>query len=100
LLGDAFEGSVTDIAFQRASTGPEADFDSDEDVDGADFLALQRGFGTLYDATNFADWEAEFGLVSATVATSAIPEPSALALLLLGAIGLVSSWRTAKPRIG
>ncbi len=98
LLGDAFAGSVTDIAFQRVSAGPAADFDLDEDVDGADFLAWQRGLGTIYNENNLSDWEAEFGTVPAAAVVSAVPEPSALALLMLGAIGLVFSVRTRAHR--
>jgi hypothetical protein len=37
------------------------DFDFDTDVDGADFLAWQRGFGTSYDSNDLDDWEFNFG---------------------------------------
>jgi len=35
-------------------------------VDGADFLELQRGYGTLYDASHLADWETNFGSAPVT----------------------------------
>jgi len=94
LLGNAGLGSVSGLAFQPAAAGgPLADFNGDTDVDGGDFLALQRsGFA----AADFANFEAEYGTgVPATVAVSAVPEPSALALLMLGALGL-GALRTRK----
>jgi len=59
------------------------DFDSDNDVDGADFLTWQRGFPTLYNATDLANWENEYGqtIMPAAVAAT-IPEPSSAMLLL------------------
>jgi len=49
--GFAFErivGGRIDIgAFESESDAASADFDSDGDVDGADFLTWQRGFGTM-----------------------------------------------------
>jgi len=38
----------------------DGDFDDDGDVDGDDFLELQQGLGTIYDATDLADWEANY----------------------------------------
>ena len=52
-------------------------------VDGADFLELQRGFGTIYDATDLADWEANYGAVASLAETStAVREPSSMFLML------------------
>ena len=42
--------------FVPTSTG---DYDSDGDVDGFDFLTWQRGFGSVYDSSDLADWEAK-----------------------------------------
>ncbi len=65
-------------------------FDGDSDIDGADFLAWQSGFGTTYTSADLIDWETNYGTVSvplvAAVTTGAIPEPSSIALLLLGGI--------------
>jgi len=91
-LGDAIDDAgVSDIAFRvEGGGGPTADFDSDTDVDGADFLEWQRELGTSLDATDLANWQSEYALPAAAAAASAVPEPSALALLMLGAMGLVS----------
>ncbi|MEM9656942.1 MAG: CotH kinase family protein, partial [Planctomycetota bacterium] len=40
------------------------DFDSDGDVDGTDFLAWQRGFGSTTTADDLTAWEAGFGTTS------------------------------------
>lgn len=37
------------------------DFDGDQDIDGADFLAWQRGFGSLYQANDLVNWQSEYG---------------------------------------
>ncbi len=85
-----------------------ADFDTDDDVDGVDFLALQRSYGmsslaALSDgdadgneAVNVFDylaWEDQYGTPSPGL--TAVPEPSALANLLVAiAIALsIKTWR-------
>ncbi|QEG37439.1 PEP-CTERM sorting domain-containing protein [Bythopirellula goksoeyrii] len=68
-----------------------ADFDDDGDVDGADFLDLQRGFGGTYNSTNLVDWQTEYGMSSIPMLNS-VPEPGTLGLLAAGACGL-SFWR-------
>ncbi len=89
------------IAF-AADTG---DFDQDTDVDGADFLAWQRGFGVatlagLNDGdgnrsgtvtgADLAIWKNQSGVAGQVDVGQSVPEPTALALLLLAgtAIGL------------
>lgn len=51
---------------------PATDFEGDGDVDGADFLAWQRGFGTTYNSTDLANWQSAYPSNSAfaTVSTS------------------------------
>jgi hypothetical protein len=58
------------------------DFDHDGDVDGEDYLEWQRGLGTIYDANDLADWEANYGSVAGLPITAgtSVPEPSALVL--------------------
>ncbi len=78
---------------------PSADFDGDGDVDGADLLAWQRGFGSSaaalqadanHDgATNAADlavFQEQFGLTGSSTPASSAPEPRGAVLFLLGAI--------------
>jgi len=69
------------------------DFDGDEDVDGADFLALQRGFGNIYDAGNLTDWVTNYDTVAVAGAAATVPEPSAIVLILMVGCGLLSGRR-------
>ncbi len=67
------------------------DFDSDGDVDGTDFLTWQRGFGSLFDESDLADWQANFGAsarVGSSQATFAVPEPCQMPLILACFSGL------------
>lgn len=80
----AFETSPN-TPIQTGDTGgsvdPTAgDFDGDGDVDGRDFLAWQRD----PDIGNLADWQNNYGTPSLS-AFKAVPEPSSLALLMMGA---------------
>jgi hypothetical protein len=69
---------------QLASPG---DFDLDGDVDGRDFLLWQRNPGV----GNLADWQANYGATNlvglSTSSNSAVPEPSAAMLMLMGMLG-------------
>jgi len=80
-------GRIDIGAYEVQITAP-ADFDQDVDVDGADFLAWQRGFGTsnaspsdgdangdqTVDAADLAVWQGQFGqTVSSIVAASTAP---------------------------
>ncbi len=98
--GDSFGDKVAFFSLGN-ETVADADFDNDNDVDGADFLTWQRGFGVgttpeagdanddnLVNADDLAVWKAQFGVgVPATAAVGAVPEPSTAALLLGGALG-------------
>lgn len=78
-----------------------ADFDSDMDVDGADFLTWQRGLvaGTtplegdatgdgMVDRFDRAAWEFQYGqqALAVAAASQSIPEPSALAMAIVSAL--------------
>ena len=99
-----------DVAVVPASAGQDADFDGDNDVDGADFLIWQRGLGGAnvtnadgnadgdadVDADDLAVWKTKFGMTPQAVNLSAIPEPSVLTLggmSLAGIVGLVRRRR-------
>jgi hypothetical protein len=82
---------VTDVITYTLATPPAGDpgdFDADEDVDGADFIAWQLGVGTEFDAGDLADWRANFGAQPPPVA--AIPEPAAALLMVLGMLAVAS----------
>ncbi len=113
-LGGFWEGAIDDLRvyandlsdiaiqdiFNAVNVAVEPDFDSDGDVDGADFLAWQRGVaaGTTFpdgdannsgtvDATDLAIWQAAYGSSNPIVASlQSVPEPNALGLLLVAAM--------------
>jgi len=87
----------------------DADFDDDGDVDGSDFLAWQRGFGSMGSATNaqgdangdgnvdsqdLAVWQGAFGAGSgasavAAAAATTVPEPDTACLFGFALLGLM-----------
>ena len=66
------------------------DYEHNGDVDGADFLTLQRGLGGEYDANDLTDWQANFGEVSfsAANAVTSVPEPQTLVLVCVALLTL------------
>jgi hypothetical protein len=109
------EDRVDDLAPDFA-----ADFDGDLDVDGADFLIWQRGWGTTgsgalqiagdanfdnaIDSADLAVWEQQYGsnlanfagaTSSLVAAATQVPEPDTATLLLLAAIA--ATRRIASP---
>lgn len=90
-------GDVGTPGFFAASPGADADFDNDGDVDGLDFLAWQRKFGTVgglvlgpgdangdrdVNAEDLAIWEGQYGS-QPLQAVAAVPEPTCLWLAAL-----------------
>lgn len=91
----------------NAPADESADFDNDGDVDGADFLIWQRGFGGAgqppsagdangdgnVNAVDLAIWKAQFGPAGASAANvGAVPEPAA-GLLALAALAAIAGRR-------
>jgi hypothetical protein len=86
------------VRYGALSTGDSADFDGDSDVDGNDFLIWQRRLGSAggpgdangdgaVNALDLAIWKQQAG-APAAVSASAVPEPGALALTLVGVTAL------------
>ncbi|QEG37919.1 autotransporter outer membrane beta-barrel domain-containing protein [Bythopirellula goksoeyrii] len=69
--------------------GPLGDFDSDGDVDAADFLKWQRdpSVGLL------ADWKTNYGVSASTATSAAVPEPSNLLLGVMVSIVSLAARR-------
>ncbi len=87
--GIQINGSVSYVT----GGGQAGDFDSDGDVDGADFLVWQRGVGTVHNATTLATWRSNYGAGAAVGAAGAVPEPASLGLVALAAACLVGVAR-------
>ncbi len=117
ILGTGFHGTVSisyvggtgnDVVLSLvASPFSRADFDFDGDVDGADFLAWQRGYGQatpgdadgngVVDAADLAIWKNEFGsavVAAATPANATVPEPSGLLLAMMAGL-LLQRFRSS-----
>ncbi|MBN1853025.1 MAG: PEP-CTERM sorting domain-containing protein [Pirellulales bacterium] len=108
------EGTVTPgwVVPLPSTHAPDADFDGDGDVDGADFLIWQRGFGLtnqidnsngdadgsgIVDGVDLNEWKNQFGTGGAGGAlVCQVPEPGSLMLLAGLAMGLgLYRWRMA-----
>lgn len=81
--------------------GPEGDFDRDFDVDGADFLAWQRGESPAgLGPSDLRDWQANYGWVAASApSATAVPEPAGLLLALAGITMAILTHTTCASRI-
>jgi hypothetical protein len=87
-LSSATRQGAYDVDFYAYSEGSltpalvaDADFDNDGDVDGRDFLLIQRG-----DPSQIPLWESDFGDGGGPLgALSSVPEPTSLLLLLTAA---------------
>ena len=104
-------GDGNDVVLFTA--GFSADFDDDNDVDGADFLIWQRHAGLQGGATksdgdadgnadvdgdDLLAWKNQFGSVAATASTAATPEPTSALLLLCGGATVVCLRRRTLSR--
>jgi len=86
-----------EIDYVKVAASPFGDFDFDNDVDGLDFLKWQRGESpNPLSQSDLADWEANYGMVAPlSAASAAVPEPNSLALLSLGGLIALRSFRRA-----
>jgi T5SS/PEP-CTERM-associated repeat protein len=89
------------VVLSGFSMGVPGDFDHDGDVDGNDLLVWQRGGSpTPLSPADLAAWRANFGASGAAATSSAVPEPSAGALLLCGLLSLLAPIRKGVQRGG
>ena len=101
--------SAFQVGFRIAAPAEpiSADFDGDDDVDGADFLTWQQGYGTvaaftqgdanssdMVDANDLAVWYEQFGQTAPGIAI--VPEPSTLTNLLVAAMLLFRTRRLGR----
>ena len=78
------------------TSGLAGDFNSDGKVDGADFLAWQRGGSpSPLSSGDLATWKANFGSGGAVAAVGAVPEPTAMVSAMVALCGL-GLWRSRR----
>ncbi len=86
-----FQGfaSLATVEIRAVIEGSPGDFDADGDVDGADFMLWQQdaSIGSL------SDWQTYFGATSAVAVTTAVPEPSGAAMVLVAVMVGAASRR-------
>ncbi|HEX6963938.1 MAG TPA: hypothetical protein VF175_18870, partial [Lacipirellula sp.] len=87
-LGDGLAWNVSNLLVNGAlEVVEDVDLDNDGDVDGADFLAIQRTNPAL-----MAAWRTGVGnrLITPDAAVVAVPEPSAVLPLTVAAAGMIA----------
>ena len=92
------DGLQNDLALvAMPAPGLPGDFDGDDDVNGADFLAWQRGeVSAPPAASDLTIWQANYGTAVSSTALVSIPEPATLVLLI--GLGMIGWSRHAQPR--
>ena len=93
------------LAINAAAFLP-GDFNHDGTVDAGDYVVWRKGLGTKYTPTDLDSWKAHFGQTytpGSGTELSAVPEPAALVMLLVGAVLVLPGcrWRILlSPRWG
>jgi hypothetical protein len=92
--------AVDDVFVAVAAVGLPGDNDFNGVVDGEDLLGWQQGQSpSRLSANDLADWRNYFGeSVAATASSSAVPEPHAVGLMILGTFTLDAGCRRRRPR--
>ncbi|MEQ8837242.1 MAG: hypothetical protein RID07_10605, partial [Lacipirellulaceae bacterium] len=75
--------------FSLGEAVADADVDDDGDVDGADFLAIQRTNASL-----IPQWQSDYGTVPVVAAAAGVPEPSTFGLVICGLLSCFPARRT------
>jgi hypothetical protein len=88
-------GGGENLVLTKGAGGIAGDADGDGDVDGNDFLVMQRNG---YTPAQLSAFQANFGMHAVTPTAAAVPEPQALALVLLGGAAIVAA-RRRQPRV-
>jgi hypothetical protein len=75
-------------AIINAVAAIEGDFNGDAVVDATDYVVWRNGLGTTYTPEQYDLWRAKFGTPagSGSFASSAVPEPGAVILLMWGVV--------------
>ncbi|QDT00915.1 hypothetical protein [Adhaeretor mobilis] len=118
-FGQAYEDGVEKLGGERdfilalsdldISLADNADFNTDGEVDGTDFLIWQRGFGNsnaqitdgdanhdkVVDSDDLVVWKNQYGTQITPASSTAVPEPSSLLVCTLAISAICLSGRFA-----
>jgi len=72
---------IDDVVLETTTGQPTGDFNNDTVIDGADFLFWQENIAT---PAELGFWQDDYGNAAATASIAAVPEPTTLAVLLIG----------------
>ncbi len=79
--------------------GVLGDYNHNGTVDAADYVVWRKGLGTIYTQSDYNVWRANFGQTTGsgvgTITTAAVPEPTTLAMVIIGAFAMCSRRRRA-----
>ena len=96
-----FDGTAAESVINGFASGSitvnqflAGDFDTDLDVDGADFLQWQRGGSpNPLSGSDLTNWKSNFSNSVALSGFQVVPEPTTAILLLIGSLALCGRWR-------
>lgn len=88
---DELDFIIDNFMVETFTAGPSSDADGDGDVDGADFLELQRS-----NPAGIPQWELDYPSAGNLAAANAVPEPTAIVSLCMG--GLLALGTTRRSR--
>jgi hypothetical protein len=73
------------------------DYNNDGIVDAADYVVWRKGLGTTNTQADYDVWRAHFGQTAGsgagTIANIAVPEPTTLVMVIIGALAMCSLRR-------
>jgi hypothetical protein len=98
----AFTDSSTGVIVVDLRDNLPGDFNTDGQVDAADYVIWRKGLGTTYTQDGYTHWRSHFGQTaasgSATSASAAIPEPLPHAILITALLAMCATSQRDKLR--
>jgi hypothetical protein len=100
-LGSAF--SANEIVLSGVAAMEPGDFNLDGTVDAADYVVWRKNPGGIYTQADYDAWRAHFGQTAGggagASAKAAVPEPSVIALLIIGALAIYARRRATASQL-
>jgi hypothetical protein len=91
----AFTDSSTGVFVVDLRETLPGDFNTDSQVDAADYVTWRKGLGTTYTQDDYTTWRSHFGQPaasgSAAIASAAVPEPAPLVILITALLAMCAT---------